>query len=76
VYPAVPVPELDPERFYREHFPPLVELALTNNLPREQAEELAHEILLASLLQMPRIGNLETWLRGSLTCAIAHRAES
>lgn len=67
------LPELDPETFYHEHLPPLVELAVSNHIDREEAEELAHEVLLASLLSLPRIANIKSWLAGSLRSAIASR---
>lgn len=64
---------LDPEHLYNEHFGPLVELALSNRVAIEEAEQLAHDVLLSSLAHLPRIANLEAWLVGSLRCAIAGR---
>lgn len=65
--------ELDPETFYKEHLPPLVELALSSHVSLEEAEDLACEVLLSSLLNVPKIGNVKAWLAGSLRSALASR---
>ena len=54
---------------YRAHARELHEIATTQfGLPDAVAQELAHDILLASLL---RIGtsDLRSWLRGAMVCA-------
>ena len=65
--------DLDPEQYYGERFPSLVHLALASNVPIEEAQALAHEVLLGSLLQLPRITDLEPWLEEALRRAIAVR---
>lgn len=64
------------KRFYNEHLAALVELALASRVGREEAEELAHQVLVASLLHLPELGDVESWLAGSLRSAVAHRNES
>lgn len=65
--------DIDPEIFYNEHLPPLVALALSNDVSRQTAEELAHEVLISSLRHLPTIRNIELWLASSLRIAIASR---
>ena len=65
--------DLDPEHYYAERFAPLVDLALANHLPIEDAQALAHEVLLGSILQLPRITDLTPWLEQALKRAIAVR---
>lgn len=63
-----------PDAFYESHFPILAEIASSRfNIPEADAEELAHEVLLASL------GHLDTpepevWLHASLTYAARRRS--
>ena len=65
--------ELDLEQLYSEHFPLLLEIALSHCIPVEEAHELAHAVLLATIRRLPRIDDLATWLQGALECAIAGR---
>lgn len=65
--------DLDPEELYSEHFPPLVDLALSKDVPFDVAEQLAHEVLLASLLHLHKIDDLKLRLTSALTCAITTR---
>jgi hypothetical protein len=65
--------DLDPEELYNEHFAPLVDLALSKDVPFDVAEQLANDVLLASLLHLRKIDDLRLWLAGALTCAITTR---
>lgn len=65
--------DLDFERIYNDQFPALMDLALSKDIPREEAEQLIHEILLVSLLKLRRIDDIESWLTGALNRAITRR---
>jgi hypothetical protein len=69
-------PDVDLETLYSEHFPSLVRIAITKRVPIEEAEQLAHDVLMSSLFQFHRIGDLEAWLTGALTCAIRRNQRS
>ena len=59
------------ESFYNEHFDRLTRLAVTDfHLSDDQAADLVHDILLASILQLPRIVDAKVWLAGALTFAV------
>lgn len=62
--------DLDLEQLYRHHFPLLVDLALSKNVPPREAHDLAHDILLATLLNVRQIDNLDAWLRGAMISAL------
>ncbi|HYH09379.1 MAG TPA: hypothetical protein VEK11_20195 [Thermoanaerobaculia bacterium] len=64
------------EDLYDAHFPALVDFAVHNSVPLDEAEELAHEVLLSSLIHRGRISNLNAWLTGALTSAIRHKEEA
>jgi DNA-directed RNA polymerase specialized sigma24 family protein len=60
------------EAIYKLHFNVLSEMAVSEfHLPHGDAEELAHDILIAAIRSSPRITDLTTWLRGAVTCAAA-----
>jgi len=66
--------ELQSDEFYRDHFVILFEMATSRfNVPPDDAEELAHELLLACICQVKRIENPLTWLTGALRCAVRGR---
>ncbi len=66
--------DLELEQLYVTHYPSLLESAISKKVPPAEAIELAHVILVGSLLQIPRISNFDAWIRGSLASAIAKRA--
>lgn len=63
----------DPERVYTEHFGTLVEVALSGRATVDDAEEIAHEVLLSSLRHPAGIENVETWLIAAVKCAMSRR---
>ena len=65
-----PNPLADPETLYALHVPGLVNYAVQElHIPRAEAEELATDILLASIRQLATIPDLPTWLRAAMTFA-------
>lgn len=67
-------PLADPEALYERHVPGLVNYAVRElNIPRAEAEELATNILLASLRQLATIPDLSRWLRAAMTLAARSR---
>lgn len=66
--------DLQMEKFYREHFASLMDMAVSQfKLPEADAEDLVGDILMASLLQLPRIQDPKIWFAGALTMAVRHR---
>jgi hypothetical protein len=62
------------DAFYDEHFTSLTETAVSRfNMPPDDAAELVHQILLASLCQMERIQDPKVWFAGALECALRRR---
>lgn len=64
------VSPFQPEAFYQRYFPALV-LAATStfNIPEDEAEELAEEILVTSLRKLATIEDVQGWLLGALQAA-------
>lgn len=66
-----PNPLADPETLYDRHVPGLVDYAVEElHVPRAEAEELAANVLLASLRQLATIPDLAVWLRAAMTFAV------
>ena len=64
------------ESIYNEHFATLAEMAVDRfKLSEADAAEVAHDILLASILQRPRIVDMKAWLTGALTAVALKRAQ-
>lgn len=60
----------DPESLYHRHVPGLVNYAVRElGVPRAEAEELAMNVLLASIRQLATIPDLAVWLRAAMTFA-------
>jgi hypothetical protein len=58
------------EDFYSEHATVLTKAAASQfNIPPDVAEQLVHEILVASVIQQPRIMDPAAWFMGALTKA-------
>jgi DNA-directed RNA polymerase specialized sigma24 family protein len=68
-----PPPDLDDrqlEALYTRHFCILTEIATAEfHIPKPDAEELAHDILMASFKQSSRIDDADAWFRGAMTHA-------
>ena len=65
-----PNPLADPERLYDLHIPDLVNYAVNElHIPPREAEELATNILLASVRQLATIPDVPAWLRGAMDLA-------
>lgn len=63
------------EKFYREHSAALMEMAVSRfKLSEADARNLVDDILMASILQLPRIEDPKAWFAGALTVAIERRA--
>jgi hypothetical protein len=63
---------LQAEVFYARYFPALVNAATTRfAIPEDEAEELADAILMSSLRHLPTMDDVQTWLLGALTSAVA-----
>lgn len=73
----IPAPDVtnDPQvALYERHFYQLTSIAITKfSLPREVAEEIVYEVLLASLRHSPNCSNISEVLTDSLLYAIQHR---
>lgn len=65
--------DTDLARLYDEHFPLLVDLAVSNGVPPEEAEDLAHDVLVASIVQLSRINDFSAWVTSALSAGIASR---
>jgi DNA-directed RNA polymerase specialized sigma24 family protein len=66
--------ELQSGEFYTEHFTILRKMAMSRyGLSAADAEELAHELLVACLCQVKRIDDPLIWLTGALQCAVQRR---
>ena len=58
------------EATYKDHFALLTEVAVDDlHIAPLDAEEIVHQILLASLLQKKRITNMTEWLTAALRAA-------
>ena len=69
--------DLEPESFYAEHFEALTRIARTEfHLSDDEAAAVVHDILIAVLKQLPRITDMNSWLKGALTLAIEKRAHA
>jgi DNA-directed RNA polymerase specialized sigma24 family protein len=68
--------DFDPETLYNKHYQPLVQLALARQVPPDEAAQLAHDVLLASLLNLHRIADLKAWLTGALSTALNRKART
>jgi DNA-directed RNA polymerase specialized sigma24 family protein len=67
--------DLQLEKFYREHFAALMEMAVSRfKLSEADAGDLVADILMASILQLPRIEDPKVWFAGALTVAVQRRA--
>jgi hypothetical protein len=64
----------NPQSWYELHMPRLVEYGVEElHLTRAEAEALAHDVLLASVHQLPRIGDAFSWLSGAMQLAARSR---
>lgn len=69
-----PNPLADPDSLYDLHIPGLVNYAVNElQIPRREAEELATDILLASIRQLATIPDVPAWLRGAMSCAAGRK---
>ena len=58
---------------YAEHFSRLTTIAVQEfHIPTDDAEKLAHNVLLSTLLRQNRISDLSQWLTGALELAAKH----
>lgn len=63
----------DLEAFFDEHFTALTDMAVGQfELSEEDAEDVANEILLATIFNLPRIDDIKPWLAGALAHALQH----
>lgn len=68
---ADPNPLADPESLFHLHMPALLDYAVNElQIPRPEAEQLAANILLASIRQLATIPDIPTWLRGAMDMAV------
>jgi DNA-directed RNA polymerase specialized sigma24 family protein len=59
------------EALFNEHFATLTAMAVGEfKLSEPDAEDIANEILLATIFNLPRINDIKPWLAGALACAI------
>jgi hypothetical protein len=59
------------EAFLNEHFTALTGMAIGEfKLSEPDAEDIANDILLATLFNLPRIDDIKPWLAGALACAV------
>jgi DNA-directed RNA polymerase specialized sigma24 family protein len=59
------------EAFFNEHFTALTDMAVGEfKLSRPDAEDIANDILLATIFNLPRIDDIKPWLAGALACAV------
>ena len=66
----------DFESLYHDHFDALTQLGVERfALPSEVAEQLAHEVLLAALHQLPRMPDARTWLMAAMTSACSQASK-
>jgi len=73
----LPASLVDLEAFYQRCFGNLTEIALTEfEMPHDVAEEIAHQVLLASIQQTLRAEAVDEWLAGSLRTAVGHYQKS
>jgi hypothetical protein len=65
------VDDKDLEAFFNEHFAALTSMAVGQfKLSESDAEDIANEILLASIFNLPRIDEIKPWLAGALAHAV------
>lgn len=68
-----PPPNLDDgqlEAIYTRHFGIITQIATSEfRIPEPDAEEMAHDILIAALRQSARIDDADAWFRGAITFA-------
>lgn len=71
-----PPPNLDDaqlEAIYTHHFGILTQIATSEfQIPEPDAEEMAHDVLIAALRQSARIDDADAWFRGAITFAARH----
>jgi DNA-directed RNA polymerase specialized sigma24 family protein len=61
----------DLEAFFDEHFTALTDMAVGRfELSEADAEDVANEILLATLFNLPRVDDIKPWLAGALAYAV------
>jgi hypothetical protein len=74
LFALAPGEDLQAEAFYTRYFPALVSAAITRfAIAEDEAEELADTVLLSSLRHLPAIDDVQTWLLGALTSALARQ---
>lgn len=62
--------------FYQRYFGALVDVAVSKfSVPQDVAEEMADDILLASLRKLRHISDVQGFLLGAVTSAAKHYAE-
>jgi hypothetical protein len=58
------------EALYIRHFDSMTRVATVRfHIPKEAAADMAHDILMASIHQSPRIKNAPRWFRGAIAYA-------
>lgn len=72
MFPPSDLDDAQLEAVYTRHFGILTQIASAEfHIPDEDAEEMAHDVLLAALKQSDKIQNADLWFRG----AIVHAAQ-
>lgn len=72
--PAMEIKDEDLDAFFDEHFAALTDMAVGQfKLSEEDAEDVANEILVATLFNLPRIDDIKPWLAGALAYAVQNK---
>ncbi len=71
---AMEIKDEDLEAFLDEHFTVLTDMAVGQfKLSEADAGDIASEILLATIFNLPRIDDIKPWLAGALAHAVQHQ---